>query len=127
LNNVLNRSVHEVRGINADMKAAATVILQSLEFQPTTEPVFPLNEIRNKANNIKALAEILSARTDFLDFFANRQSANFARTRIRAYQKFDKTIRSLRARALEKRVRLELKGNSIGEIQGFAYLKSFPI
>jgi hypothetical protein len=79
---ILSRSVHEVRNINTDVKHAAEAIIFGIK-----SGGFEI-QLLDRANNIKALSEILSARTDFLDYLANPILSNRKRRNFGVYQKY---------------------------------------
>lgn len=118
---LISRSVHEVRGINKDAKSAVEEILHELD-----QPSPSIQLVTTRINNIKALAEILTARTDFLDYFVNPAVAQIPVRSIRVYDKFFKTVKSLRKRALDKHIRLDIYGSSNGLISGFMVFEVAP-
>ena len=118
---LINSSVHEIRGINTDIKHASQEIT-SQEFEKTIN----WTEIWRRAKNINALSEILSRRTDFLEFVANPQVTRIHRRRIRAYQKFDKVKRSLESRANQRNISIRIDGRSLGMIDGLVVFDVVP-
>lgn len=118
---VLLNSVHEIRSINTDIKnAAREIIIQEEESEIDISLVF------RKARNVNGLSEILSTRTDFLDFIASPSRSNLPRNQTRVFQKFDKVKRSLESRARKKRVHLVLRGGSIGMIDALVVFEVVP-
>lgn len=117
---LLTSSVHEIRGINTDVKHASQEILAQ-EY----EPEICLGKILERAKNINALSEILSRRTDFLEFVTNPYMI-LKRRRIRVYQKFDKVRRSLESRANQRGITLRFGGSSVGSIDALIVFEIVP-
>jgi hypothetical protein len=113
IQSIIGRSVHEVRGINKDVKSATEDILYLLG-----QKEIDLYDIGSRVNNIKALSEILTARTDFLDYFANPALALIPDRAIQVHNKFFKTTESLASRAAAKDVAIRRMGRSDGLITG---------
>lgn len=118
---LIERSVHEMRGINRDIKAATADITDHLSGGPQD-----IDAARVRTNNIKALSEILGSRADFLDYLANPNASFKNKIQIKVYQKFDKTVRSLGKRASDKGVPLLLRGNSVGQVYGLPVFEVIP-
>lgn len=110
---LINRGVHDVRHINADIKSAA----EDLKFILQGYPV-DLQRSDVQVGRIKAMAEILSARLDFLDYFANPSLATQAQVPIAVFKKVDKAKRVLASRAFERNVRLSLRGAGTAKVAG---------
>jgi signal transduction histidine kinase len=120
ISDLIRRSVHEVRGINRDVKSAAERILGALRGMPTD-----VNQAIESTNAIKSLAEILTARTDFLDYFGDSQ-ISMVPEKVQVHNKFYKTVGSLRRRAHSKGITLEMVGNSNGVIKGYSVFEVIP-
>jgi len=104
---ILRSSVHEVRSINTDIKNAAHGIRNILDGRGNVDLQPKLT------NDIIALSEILSTRTDFLSFIANPSARNMAQSKVGIFQKFDKVKKSLEMRANKCRVGLSLRADGI--------------
>jgi K+-sensing histidine kinase KdpD len=117
---IMGASVHEVRGINRDVKSATEEILHQIR-----EKEVDLYELTHRVNNIKGLSEILSARVDFLDYFVNPTLAQIPED-IQVHNKFYKTVQSLTTRATAKGVQVNMSGFSIGHIRGLRVFEVIP-
>ena len=117
---LLTSSVHEIRAINTDVKHASQEIVSGFE------PSNIYNDIVRKAYDINALTEIMSRRTDFLEFVANPHITRIRRERTCPYRKFDKVKRSLESRARQRKIRMDLFGSSVGEIDGLVVFDVIP-
>ncbi|WP_081608986.1 sensor histidine kinase [Paramagnetospirillum caucaseum] len=118
---LMARSVHEVRGINRDIKSAASDLNYRISDQ-----YMNMAEAREIIKNIQALSEILSSRIDFLDYFANPALALAEDAAIKVHNKFFKTVQSLSRRANAKNVKLLMTGNSDGYIRGLRVFEVVP-
>lgn len=119
--NLLSSSVHEIRSINTDIKNAAREIMSQ-----ENEKEIDLSTIIKRGKNINGLSEILSTRTDFLDFIANPSMTNIPRRVIRVFQKFDKVKRSLENRANQRNINIIMKGISVGSINALVVFEVVP-
>lgn len=121
IRNILGRSVHEVRRINVDMQAATYDLMQLL-----AQVSLDTYAIGVRIANIKSLSEILSARTDFLDYFANPALALLPDKNIQVHNKFYKAMESLRFRAESKDLQLRRYGNTEAHIGGLRVFEVVP-
>jgi signal transduction histidine kinase len=116
---LIERSVHEMRQINRDIVATIEDVADFLTKVPHSEYAV------TRMNNMRALSEILASRSDFLDYLSGPPSSA-PQMQVRPYQKFDKTIRSLRKRAADRSVALSFTGTSIGVILGLPVFEVIP-
>ena len=118
---IINSNVHEIRSINTDIKNAAEEIL----FETTGKEI----DVRNceiRSHNVKSLAEILSARTDLLEFVFNPVQKGMAKRSTKVFNKFNKAKLSLESRANEKDIYIFTNGKSNGEIRMLPVFEVIP-
>lgn len=121
LSEIISGSVHEIRSINTDIKNASEEILYELEGTN-----IDITLCVNRAHNVKSLAEILSARTDFLEFISNPAVKRLTKKPTRAFNKFNKAKRSLEKRATEKNIYIQTSGASIGYVNMLPVFEVIP-
>jgi signal transduction histidine kinase len=120
--NIITTEIHETRSINTDIKQIAEKSINSLYTGH-----FDIETLRESLLSIRALSEITTVRTDFLDFVANPSSLASKKFRpMQPYKKFDKVRKSLEFRAKEKKLKLNMQGNSFGYIEGLDIFEIVP-
>lgn len=119
LKQALRDTMHEVREFNRIVKANSEMLTRLLRIEedgPVQLSAENARNVRNHATAILETAQMLSARLDLIDLETNPDAfANEKKIPVGVFAKFDKARKMLRTKGKDKRIEIELSGNSFSK------------
>ena len=114
--------MHEIRRINTNIYHASYASERELSKNNNMDT----GAINRYTKNVSGLSQILKIRADYLDFLSNPSLEAVAKQNVFVYRKFDKVAMGIRPTARRRRIRVEVKGESHGTIQGLPIFEIAP-
>jgi signal transduction histidine kinase len=118
LNDEFNILVHDLRQLSTSIHFATEEAFSSLS-------VSDFSQVNERLQNISAMQQMLSIRTDLLDYTGNARHYTEYK-KIYVYKKVDKVVRSFKSYAGSKGIKIHLEGSSLGGSLGPNVLEIVP-
>ena len=121
MNRFMRQSIHEIRGVNADIYNAVYSLKNNV-----SQDGYDHSRDYSIIRNIEELSQFLTTRTSVLDVVSNPSFLEANRSQIPVYRAFDRIVKSLQPTAVSRSIQLSISGSSKRKILGVSLFDVIP-
>jgi K+-sensing histidine kinase KdpD len=125
--NLITVTLHELRKLNQQIKLQSEVLQSEVTKITCKGDLCKKKDYIDRAFNIFSTSQLISTRLNAYDFIVNPSLTDtYKRKPIVVFKKFEKAIHCLKLSAEQKRIRIELLGSSVYELNTFKIFELLP-